>query len=330
MIVSFVAERRQGFAESLRRPLSLPAPPPTRRGRLLLAAQALVLVAMTATVATRTWQDHQWFGFALVGAAAILWAPELRARRLRTWWFVYVAGIFVYTLLRAFADETAIPTRITYPISFDRWLFLGTDPTLWLQRRFFDPANISLLDYLAVATHWSFFVAPHALAIGVFLLYRPQFPRFAVLMVGTMWLGLALFYLLPTAPPWFAGEIGALAGVRRVMDYVGGSIHGDAYSSLYAALGEPNSVAAMPSIHMAVTFAMYLWARAHLPRLAPWLLVYSGAMALALVYLGEHYVADLLVGVVCSVVAWLVALRVAPTLAVEATQPADTGLPRRS
>lgn len=292
--------------------------------------QAIVLLAMTATVATRVWQDHMWFGFALIGLALLLWAPELRRRRLRTWWFLYVAGIFVYTLLRAFADETAIPTRITYPISFDRWLFLGTDPTLWLQRHFFDPANIGLLDYLAVATHWSFFVAPHGLAVGIFLLRRPQFPRFATLMVGTMWLGLLLFFLVPTAPPWFAGELGALTGVRRVMDYVGGSIHGEAYSSLYAALGEPNSVAAMPSIHMAVTFGMYLWSRAHLPRLAPWLVGYTTLMAFALVYLGEHYVADLLVGVGCAALAWLVACRIAPILPAEATPLADTGSPQRS
>lgn len=303
----------------------LPEPPATRSGRVLLAAQAAVLLAMTGTVATRTWQDHTWFGFLLVGLALALWVPEARQRRIRRWWFVYVAGIFVYTLLRAYADEAGAPIRITYPISFDRWLFFGTDPTLWLQRRFFDPRDIGLLDYLAVATHWSFFIAPHALAVGVFLLQRRQFPRFAVLMVGTMWLGLALFFLVPTAPPWLAGEIGQLAGVRRIMDYVGGSIHGSAYSSLYAALGEPNSVAAMPSIHMAVTFAMYLWGRRHLPRLAPLLLAYCGVMAVSLVYLGEHYVADLLAGIACASGAWLVAVRLAPELSEPAMQPADTG-----
>jgi membrane-associated phospholipid phosphatase len=137
-----------------------------------------------------------------------------------------------------------------------------------------------------------------------------------------MWLGLVLFFLVPTAPPWFAGELGQLAGVRRIMDYVGGSIHGSAYSSLYAALGEPNSVAAMPSIHMAVTFAMYLWARRYLPRFAGWFLAYSGVMAVALVYLGEHYVSDLIVGIACAVAAWAFAVRFAPELPEPATQPA--------
>ena len=52
----------------------------------------------------------------------------------------------------------------------------------------------------------------------------------------------------------------------------------------------------MPSIHMAVTFAMYLWARDHQHRLAPWLLAYTIVMGFSLVYLAEHYVLDLLVG----------------------------------
>ncbi|GIW13822.1 MAG: hypothetical protein KatS3mg062_1261 [Tepidiforma sp.] len=287
--------------------------------------QAAALIAMTLSVATRTWQDHIWVGGLLVAVAGAAWAPEVRHRRLRSWWFIYVAGIFVYTLLRAFADETAIPVRVTYPIHFDRWLFFGTDPTLWLQHRFFDPRHVGLLDYIAVATHWSFFVAPHALAVGIFLLQRRQFPRFALLMVGTMWLGLLLFFLVPTAPPWFAAEVGQLAGVRRIMDYVGGSLHGSAYSSLYAALGEPNSVAAMPSIHMAVTFAMYLWARRHLNVLANWLLAYAALMAASLVYLGEHYIADLLAGMVCATVAWFLARRFAPELPEPVTQLADTG-----
>ncbi len=329
-VVSVIAEsgRSRGWAR-LRFP-PLPEPPATGRGRLLLAAQAGILLAMTLSVATRTWQDHLWLGFLLVGVAVLLWAPEARQHRVRRWWFVYVAGIFVYTLLRAYADETGVPIRIDYPIRLDRWLFLGTDPTLWLQREAFDPRGIGFVDYAAVATHWSFFIAPHALALGVFLMDRRHFPRFALLMVGTMWLGLVLFFVVPTAPPWLAGELGALAGVRRIMDYVGGSIHGSAYSSLYAALGEPNSVAAMPSIHMAVTFAMYLWARRHIPALASWLLAYSAVMAVSLVYLGEHYVSDLLVGIACAAAAWVAASRFAPEIPEAATRLADTGSRRPS
>ena len=141
----------------------------------------------------------------------------------------------------------------------------------------------------------------------IFLFRRELFPHYTVVVVSTMWLALLLFFVLPTTPPWLAGESGYLPGVSRVMDVVGGDLSGQTYNSLAASLGEPNSVAAMPSFHMGITFAMYLWARDHAPRWAPWLLVYSLVMGFALMYLGEHYFADLMGGVVCASACWLLA-----------------------
>ncbi|MCO5200425.1 MAG: phosphatase PAP2 family protein [Chloroflexi bacterium] len=213
----------------------------TLAGRLLLGLQVVALLLMAGTVATKVWQDHIWAGFALVGITLVVWAPEVRFRRERVWWFAYVAGIFVYTLLRAYADETGIPVRTQYVISIDQAVFLGTDPIVWLQQRFFDPVSLGLHDYLSVVVHWSFFIAPHLGAVLVFLYRRTLFPKYVVMIAGTMYLALVLFFLLPTAPPWLAGQTGALPGAYRVMDFVGGSVDPDTYQSFYASLGEPNS-----------------------------------------------------------------------------------------
>ncbi len=286
---------------------SAPTPRGFLHGTPYLAIQAAALLLMTASVATRLWSDYPWLGPTLVVVALAAWAPELRLRRPRGWWFAYVAGIFVYTLLRAVADETAIPIRTAYVIDIDQALFFGHDPVTVLQSRLFSPDRVTLLDVLAVQVHWSFFLAPHALAVYVFWRHREQFAGYTVLVVGTMYLGLVLFFLLPTTPPWLAAQEGALEGAYRVMDFVGGRVNSDSYQSFYASLGEPNSVAAMPSIHMGVTFAMYLWARGTRPRLAGVLLAYTAVMGLALVYLAEHYALDLAVGVVCATGAYAVA-----------------------
>ena len=272
---------------------------------ILLCIQAGLLLAMAASVATRLWQDHPWIGYTLLLAAAIGWAPELRRARARRWWFVYVAGTFAYTLLRSYADETRMPIRTMYPIDIDRALFFGVEPVSWLQHRLFSPARVSALDWAAVLVHWSFFLAPHAAAVGIFVWRRDLFPRYAMLVVSTLYLGLLLFFVVPTAPPWLAAQAGSLPEAFRVMDFVGGRVDSETYRSFYTSLGEPNSVAAMPSIHMGVTFAMYLWVRDHNPRIAPLLLVYSAAMAFALLYLAEHYVVDLVVGMLCATVCHL-------------------------
>jgi hypothetical protein len=301
-----IAERPGPERAAVREPGTVTA---ALAGRLLLGLQVFALLLMAGTVATKVWQDHIWVGFGLVGVTLMVWAPEVRLRRERVWWFAYVAGIFVYTLLRAYADETGIPVRTQYVIAIDQSVFLGTDPIVWLQQRFFDPVSLGLHDYLSVAVHWSFFIAPHLGAVLVFLYRRALFPKYVLMIAGTMYLALLLFFLLPTAPPWLAGQTGALPGAFRVMDFVGGSVDPETYQSFYASLGEPNSVAAMPSLHQGVTFAMYLWARDHAPRLAPWLLVYSLVMGAALMYLGEHYLADLAVGMACAGVLWLAARR---------------------
>jgi len=274
----------------------------------LLGFQVAILLVITGTVVTRFWSDHVWFGWCLVALATLLWLPELSVPRVRRWWYVYVVGIFVYTILRSYADETAIPTRFDYVIEFDR-LLPGPQPVPWLQDLFFARDRVTWFDYAMVGVHWSFFIAPHLAAVLV-CVFRPDlFSRFVLLMVGVMWLGLVLFFLVPTAPPWFAGTTGHLDGVYRVMDFVGGQVSGDTYEQFYASLGEPNSVAAMPSIHMAVTFVLFLWARENHRRLQWPLLGYCLLMGFALVYLGEHYVADEVVGIACALAVYVAVRR---------------------
>lgn len=299
-----------------------PAPLGTGRERALLAAQTLLLVVMAGSVATRLWADYPWFGWLLVALTVAAFLPEMHRRRDRRWWFVYVAGIYVYTILRSYADETWIPIRTDYVIVLDG-LLPGSSPVPWIQDLRLELNLSNWFDYLAIATHWSFFFAPHLGAVLAFRYRRRAFPRYAGLLVVTMWLGLALFYLLPTVPPWLAAEQGELDGVTRVMDTtIRDLLAGDdeaniprgesTYDEFYDALGEPNSVAAMPSIHMAVTVAMYLWARKYARRWAWPLFAYSVLMAGALVYLGEHYVADEVAGVAVALLAWLFIRRLIP------------------
>jgi membrane-associated phospholipid phosphatase len=99
-----------------------------------------------------------------------------------------------------------------------------------------------------------------------------------------------------------AADYGVLPGVSRVMDYVGQQVDPATYGRMYDALGVPNAVAAMPSLHMGVTFAVYLFARDVNRRIARVLLIYSVLMGFSLVYLGEHYAIDVIVGAACALI----------------------------
>ena len=72
---------------------------------------------------------------------------------------------------------------------------------------------------------------------------------------------------------------------------------------------EPNPIAAMPSIHFAATALLVGPAFRAGRVMASSVIVYTGLMGLALVYLGEHYVLDLLAGGILATIGWRLAGR---------------------
>jgi membrane-associated phospholipid phosphatase len=112
-------------------------------------------------------------------------------------------------------------------------------------------------------------------------------------------IGAVFYWVIPTAPPWWASAKGLLperaVEVRRMMVEYGPEFWGDLWEPLYDVLGG-NPLAAMPSLH----FATSLMAARVLSEVGPvagavgW--CYAGGLGLALVYLGEHYLVDLIGG----------------------------------
>jgi membrane-associated phospholipid phosphatase len=107
--------------------------------------------------------------------------------------------------------------------------------------------------------------------------------------------GAVVYWFVPTAPPWWAGNTGSLPHVRRIMTEVGERAWGRYWSRLYDSLSG-NQLAAMPSLHFAtsVMAAHVLGDVGRVPGAIGW--GYAATLGFALVYLGEHYVADLLAG----------------------------------
>ncbi|MGH8542917.1 MAG: phosphatase PAP2 family protein, partial [Gammaproteobacteria bacterium] len=135
---------------------------------------------------------------------------------------------------------------------------------------------------------------------------RSLFRRYVVAALATYYGGLVVCFLLPTAPPWLAGQTGALPHVFRVAEDLYGNVSPEVYDYAYSVAGT-NSVAAMPSLHQAIAMLIALAAsRVHpIIAVAGWL--YAVSMGIALVYTGEHYVVDLLAGAALAWGAWRVA-----------------------
>ena len=186
--------------------------------------------------------------------------------------------------------------RTRYPIVVDRAIGGGRLPNARLQGALARLPQVGLVDRLLTWTHWLWFVEPYLSLAVILSRHNERFPRAARQMAAVFDLGCALYFAVPTAPPWWAAENG-LTGeeVRRIMVEVGEPTWGKAWERMYDALGS-NPWAAMPSLHFATSLqaALSLSEAGKVEGALGW--SYAGTLGFGLVYLGEHYVTDLIAG----------------------------------
>jgi membrane-associated phospholipid phosphatase len=186
--------------------------------------------------------------------------------------------------------------RSRYPIAVDRAIGGGRLPNVRLQRLLSRLPRGGAVDRFLTWVHWLWFVEPYLALVLVLLRDDERFPRAARQMAAVFDLGCAVYFAVPTAPPWWSSQEG-LTGeeVRRVMVEVGEETWGPAWPAMYGALGG-NPWAAMPSLHFAtsLTAALSLAEAGRVEGAIGW--SYAGTLGFALVYLGEHYVTDLIAG----------------------------------
>jgi len=186
--------------------------------------------------------------------------------------------------------------QVRYPIVLDRAIGLGRLPNARLQRALVRLRGVRGLDRALTWVHWLWFLEPYLALIWILLRHPERFPRAARQMAAVFDLGCVGYFALPTAPPWWAFEQGRTSEeVRRIMVGVGEETWRSAWPAMYGALGG-NPWAAMPSLHFATSTmaAISLSEAGPLEGAVGW--GYALTLGFALVYLGEHYVTDLLAG----------------------------------
>jgi membrane-associated phospholipid phosphatase len=225
--------------------------------------------------------------------------PRTRARDVAVVSLQMWAYVATYQMPNDDPERLRARVRVTYPVRIDRMLGLGELPGLRLQRALARPGAIGRVDQVLVWSHWVWFFVPH-LTVAFLLLRRPAlFPSGAARMYAVFDIGVIGYWALPTAPPWYAAEAGVLGqgdpALRRMMREHGEAFWKAAWAPLYDVLGG-NPLAAMPSLHFATSLmaAHLLREAGPVPGAVGW--TYAITLGFALVYLGEHYVIDLIAG----------------------------------
>jgi len=302
--------------------VSSPTPPSKRERAVALLrglpvvswsarAWAMSIVLALALVALSIFTNRTFLGWGLLIIVATMVLPATRAKSILAALIPYASMWFIFTFLRSFADETVLAKTLNTKVPhFERWLFGGELPSVRLQDMWYDPNHIHWWDFYFTFVHWSYFLVPHVVAFWLWWKHRDIFRQYLAALALMLSIGLLIYFLIPSNPPWMAPESANTPGapvVLRIMEPIAKELGGGLYQAGYKVVGESNPIAAMPSIHFAVTFMLVWVATTQGRRWTLLALFYAGSMGLGLVYMGEHYVVDVIVGGLITTYSWFAA-----------------------
>ncbi len=287
----------------------------TQPSTIALATWIVAFSAYTATAGLPTKRGNVLVWVALAIVAIGVDRPRSTVRSFLTTWLPLFAALGAYDLLRGMSDGPQSAAHTWPQTDIDLWIGAGQLPSAWLQQQLWDQASPAWYDYASWIVYQSHFFVPLGVAVVLWSLRDRMATRYVLALAGLSWLALATYWLYPAQPPWMVARDGLVDGdvarvVQRMWQDVGvdraarvfttAEGHGSRYS---------NPVAALPSLHAALPMlvAVVLWGRRR------WLDVLLGcyvvAMAWTLVYAGEHFVFDILLGWSYAFVVGVVAVR---------------------
>ena len=213
-------------------------------------------------------------------------------------WIPFVTIMLCYEALQGIVGNLA-DTRTLYSVySLDRAVW-GFNVTGWVQSTFYSPT-------MTLVT--SFFYSLHLplVVITSFALWRfnrQVFGKYVTAMVLTSYAALVTFILLPTAPPWYQGVAHDL--------FYGGTSSSLPNGLLYVvSVFESDKFASFPSLHAAyaVLFSYFMIKLDR--RLAFVAIPITVGILFSTVYLGQHYLLDLVAGALYALIPCLIAEKV--------------------
>ena len=215
---------------------------------------------------------------------------------------LYAVMWLSYDYSRGIADSVGFPLQVELPRDLDRLLFLGTDPNVWIQERFWR-TRVQWYDVLGSLVYFTHFIFPVALSVHFWLTRRSEWMRYIRRFATVLFAGVLTYVLLPTAPPWMAASpkfpYRILDPLERTTGRGWNWLGLDTVNSVILRGQQwANPTAAIPSLHaaFALFMVMFLWPRVRHGWVRIPLAIFPVAMGLTLVYFAEHYVIDVLIG----------------------------------
>jgi membrane-associated phospholipid phosphatase len=212
-------------------------------------------------------------------------------------WAPFVLVLMAYELMRDVASTLGVHPHSLAGV--ERALFGGYEPTLVLQSTIAKLGDADVFDDIGSLVYSAHFLLPVAVGAWLWRANRPDFHRFGLSLVVLCALAFVTYVVAPTAPPWLAQP----QSVQHLMqDAVLRSGLPPELTWLYSH-HDYNLYAAFPSLHAGfpVLAAAAAWRSNRVAGIA--LSIWAIVVWVTVVYLGEHYVADVIGGILYAGVA---------------------------
>ena len=219
-------------------------------------------------------------------------------------WLPFAAIFLAWESMRGLADELGTAVHSDDVIAVERFFFFGKVPSVELQAALHVPGSINLLDLGTTFLYIAHFALPLVVAFAFWIKERTLFYRYLLALMLMSFAAFLCYLLIPVAPPRFAGSFGeSLAVTDIARDTFTQLQFAPVTTWLYGSISG-NPVAAFPSLHSAYPLLAYLFVRKRWPAASWILLAWSVAIWFAVVYLGHHYVIDVVAGIVFAIGAY--------------------------
>ena len=234
-------------------------------------------------------------------------------RFLKTW-LPFITVCLSYETMYGFVDVFAKSHLHLGPYSLEMSLF-GQLPSLLLQ----EFVRFPFLDYMGAVFYSLHFFAP---TIFGFILWRSSpryFWKYTVAFGICTYAALITFLVYPVAPPWW--QFNSIYNpsytgvtVQRILTR---SVDVDLGLPVYKTIFDfisPNQYAAFPSMHSALPWLISLFAIKRWKKKALLVLIFPVGVWFSAVYLGEHYVIDVVGGIAYATIAFFAVEKLLPVL----------------
>ncbi len=223
---------------------------------------------------------------------------------------IYLLYWAIYDLMRAFPNYRYNTVHIAELYNAEKNLFgINIQGNTLTPCEYFAQHTHALLDILGGLFYITWVPIPVAIAFYLWYSDKAAFKRFTYLFLGANFIGFFIYYLYPAAPPWYVAQYGfqlqahvpaSPAGLTRFDSLLGVSV----FKGMYG-MGA-NVFAAMPSLHSANPAVLLLFGWNYFKRARLALLLFGIGIWFSAVYLNHHYLLDVLGGITCAVLAWVV------------------------